>query len=204
MSMRPIVKGSTSQSVVIRIVDATDGSPEQAVEHNTSGLNLWYRREGGSVVAITPVALAAANSAYASGGIEHLDDGYYRIDLPDAAVVTGSNGVLVGGNCTGMVIIGCYVPLLDFNLYSAVLGADAITNTTFATSAVNEIRDAIKAMVIETEGNITLGGSQSIILALLAGRTNGGAFSTSNNGAVRASFTYTGNDRTGVTLTPSA
>lgn len=119
--MRPIFKGSTDQSVVIRILNSTDGTPEEAVEHDTSGLSLWYRREGGSVTAITPAALAAANSAHVDGGIEHLDDGYYRLDLPDPAVASaaGVNGVLVGGTVTGMVVVGCYVPLWDMNPYVA-------------------------------------------------------------------------------------
>lgn len=202
--MRPIIKGSTSQSVIIRILDATDGSPEQAVEHNTSGINLWYRREGGSLVAITPVALAAANSAYTSGGIEHIDDGYYRVDVPDAAFATGANGVLIGGNVTGMVVTGCYVPLLDFNLYSGSLGTDVIPAAAISTGAAQKIRDAVTDDIIETQGNITMQQAMCTILALLAGRTNGGQFSTPNNGAVRASFTYSGNDRTGVTLTFSS
>lgn len=111
--MRSILKDSTDQSVIVRIVDSGDGTPEQAVEHNTAGVSLWYRREGGVVVAITPAALAAADTAHTDGGIEHLDDGYYRLDLPDAAGATGANGVMIGGAFTGMVVIGCYVPLVD-------------------------------------------------------------------------------------------
>lgn len=130
--MRQIVKGSTDQSVVIRIVDATDGTPEEAVEHNSPGISLWYRREGGLVVAITPAALAAANSAHADGGIEHLDDGYYRIDLPDAAVASGADGVTVGGTVSGMVVIGCYVPLRD-----AVLDANVAQISGDSTAADN-------------------------------------------------------------------
>lgn len=117
MSMREIVKDSTSQSVVIRIIDSTDGTPETAVEHNTAGIDLWYRREGAIKQSITEVALAALNSAYASGGIEHIGDGYYRLDVPDAAFATGVNGVMVGGTVTDMIVIGCYVPLIDFDKY---------------------------------------------------------------------------------------
>jgi hypothetical protein len=117
--MRPIVKGSIDQSVVIRIVDAADGTPEQAVEHDTAGVALWYRREGATKTAITPAALAALNTAHADGGLEHIDDGYYRLDLPDAAVATGVNGVMVGGAFTDMIVIGTYVPLYDFDPYTA-------------------------------------------------------------------------------------
>lgn len=127
--MRQILKDSTDQSVTIRIVDATDGTPEQAVEHDTAGIALWYRREGGLKVAITPAALSALDEAHSDGGIEHIDDGYYRLDVADAAFATGSNGVLVGGAVTGMVVIACYAPLVDFNPQDAVrLGLTALPN----------------------------------------------------------------------------
>lgn len=201
---RPVVKGVTSRSVVIRIVDATDGSPETGVTNATSGLTLSYRREGGAVTSITPASLASANSAWTSGGIVHLFAGYYRVDPPDAAFATGADGVLIGGTCTGMVVIATYIPLIDFNLYSSTLGTDVIAAASVSTAAANKIRDAVSDDIIETQGNITRQQAESIILSLLAGRSNGGSFSTPNNGAVRAAFTYTGNDRTGVTLTPSA
>jgi hypothetical protein len=200
--MRQIIKASTDQSVIVRIVDASDGTPEQAVEHDTSGLSLWYRREGAALAAITPVALASASTAHTDGGIEHIDDGYYRIDLPDAAVATGANGVLVGGACTGMIVIGCYAPLIDFNIYSATLGTDVIAAASLSTAAANKIRDAITAAIVETQGNYTVAQALSLVLAGVFGRTNAGTFSTPNNGATRATVSYTGNDRTSVTLSP--
>ena len=124
MSMREIVKDSTSQSVVIRIIDSTTGLPETGVEYDTSGIDMWYRREGATKTSITEVALAALDSVWAAGGIEHMGDGYYRLDLPDAAVATGCNGVMVGGAVTDMIVIGCYVPLVDFDPYDSVPEVD--------------------------------------------------------------------------------
>lgn len=143
MMFRPIVKDSTDQSVVIRIVDAGDGTPEQSVEHDTTGASLWYRRDGAVVTAITPAALAAANSAHADGGLEHLDDGYYRLDLPDAAVATGVNGLQVGGAFDGMVVIGCYVPLYNLNPYDGVrAGLTALPNAAADAAGGLPISDA--------------------------------------------------------------
>jgi hypothetical protein len=127
--MRPIVKGSTDQSVVIRIVDSTDGTPENGVVFNTSGIDLWYRREGAASVDITEATLSALTDAHSDGGFLLINDGYYRLDLPDAAVATGANGVMIGGTVTGMVVIGCYVPLWDINPYDAVrAGMTALPN----------------------------------------------------------------------------
>lgn len=111
--MRRIYKGSTDQSVVIRIVDSTDGTPETGVEHNTAGIDLQYRREGAASTAITEVALAALTTAHTDGGIEHIGNGYYRLDVPDAAFATGADGVLIHGTVTGMIVQGVYVELID-------------------------------------------------------------------------------------------
>lgn len=116
--MRSILKGATSQSVIVRIVDSLDGTPETLVENTSPGIDFWYRREGGLRVPITEVAIgngsaAAVDDAWVSGGIIHVSDGYYRLDVPDAAFATGADGVLIGGAVTGMIVIGCYVPLLD-------------------------------------------------------------------------------------------
>ena len=127
--MRSVKKGAADQSVVIRIVDATDGTPETGVAYNTSGIDLWYRREGATKTSITEASLSALNDAHTDGGILHIGDGYYRLDLPDAAVASGANGVVVGGTVTGMIVIGCYVHLLDYDPQDAVrMGMSALPN----------------------------------------------------------------------------
>lgn len=108
---RPIAPAATDQSTIIRILDSTTFLPEEAVEHTTTGIALWYRREGATKTAITPAALAALDTAHSDGGIEHIDDGYYRLDLPDAAVAAGADGVAIGGTFTDMIVIGNYHPL---------------------------------------------------------------------------------------------
>jgi hypothetical protein len=103
--------GSTDVSVVIRIIDSTDGTPETGVVFNTSGIDLEYRREGAASTDITEATLAALTTAHTDGGFLHIGNGYYRLDLPDAACASGVAGVLVHGTVTGMVVIGCYIDL---------------------------------------------------------------------------------------------
>jgi len=128
--MRPVKKDSTDQSVVIRIIDDTAGTPENAVVWNTAGIDLWYRREGAVKVSITEATLAALDAAHSDGGFLFIGDGYYRLDLPDAAVATGADGVMVGGTVTGMIVIGCYVPLVDLDHYTALASQTIGTCTT--------------------------------------------------------------------------
>lgn len=85
---------------------------------------------------------------------------------------------------------------------STAIATDAITSTGLAASAANEVRDAVTAAVVESQGSRTLAEAIRIILAVVAGRSASGTFKTDDNVATRAAFTYSGNDRTGATLTP--
>jgi hypothetical protein len=130
MSLHDIVtKGSVDRSVTLRIIDSTDGTPETGVVFNTSGIDLWYRREGSALVSITEATLAALTTAHADGGFLHIANGEYRLDLPDAAFATGANHVDFGGTVTGMVVIGGRVRLVDYSLEDAVrMGLTALPN----------------------------------------------------------------------------
>jgi len=81
------------------------------------------------------------------------------------------------------------------------IAADAIGSSELAASAATEIRDAVYAKVVETNGSYTFDQAVSVMFSVLAGRTSSGTFKTPDNVATRAVFTYTGNDRTGVTIT---
>lgn len=155
--MRAIKKGATDQSVVIRIVDATDGTPETGVVYNTSGIDLWYRREGATKTSITEASLSALDDAHTDGGILHIGDGYYRVDTPDAAFASGANGVMIGGAVTGMIVIGCYVHLVDYDPQDAVrAGLTALPNA--AANATGGL------MTVKRGGTAQAGASSSITL----------------------------------------
>jgi len=134
-----VTKDSTDRSVTIRIMDSTTGLPETAVEHNTAGIDLWYRREGAAKVSITEAALAALTTAHTDGGIEHIADGEYRLDLPDAAFADGANYVDFGGTVTDMVVYGGRVRLVDVDLETSLATAANL-------ATVDTVVDGIKAV----------------------------------------------------------
>lgn len=113
--MRSIQHDSINQSIIIRFISDTTGLPVEDIQHDTAGLSLWYRRDGHNKVPLTPVSLAALNTAHVDGGILHIDDGYYRIDLPDAACANSAAGFIVGGTSTGAIGIAAYHSLVAFN-----------------------------------------------------------------------------------------
>ncbi len=172
--MRVVKKGTTDVSVVIRIVDSTDGTPETAVEHNTSGIDLFYRREGAAVTSITEAALAALTTAHTDGGIEHIGAGYYRLDLPDAACATGASGVMVGGTITGMVVIGCYIQLVDYDPFDAVrLGLTALPNIATGSAGglsaeLDDIQSRIPAALVSGRIDASVGAMASNVITAAA------------------------------------
>ena len=125
---RPIKKGTTDVTVYVKVIDDTDGTPETSVAYDTAGVDLWYMREGADHVAITEASVTAA-AAHSDGGFVHISDGICRLDLPDAACASGVNGVMVGGVFTDMIVIGCYIPLVDYDPYDTVrMGMTALPN----------------------------------------------------------------------------
>lgn len=163
-----IMKGSTDRSVTIRIIDATDGLPEEGVVSGvTVGIALWYRREGGAKVAISDTNLAALTTAHTDGGLKHVDDGYYRLDLPDAAYATGANHVQVGGTVTGMVVLGGRVKLIDANLENATsLGLSRIDAAISSRMATFTLPPNFALMSIDGEGKVVL--TDGMVTALVA------------------------------------
>jgi hypothetical protein len=147
MSVRRIKAGTTDVSIVIRIIDSTDGTPETGVVFNTSGIDLWYRREGAASVDITEATLSALTDAHTDGGFLHINDGWYRLDLPDAACASGVSGVQIGGTVTGMVVLAPYVELEVNNaadVYSR-LGAPAGASISADIAAIEAQTDDIGA-----------------------------------------------------------
>lgn len=143
--MYQIKAGTTDVSVVIRIIDATDGTPETGVVYNTSGIDLEYRREGAASVDITEADLTtpALTDSHEDGGFLHIGNGYYRLDLPDAACAAGVTGVLVHGTVTGMVVIGCYIQLVAYDPFDTVrLGLTALPNAAADAAGGLPISDA--------------------------------------------------------------
>ena len=184
-----VTKDSTDRSVVIKIIDAADGTPETGVEHDTSGIDLWYRREGAAKVSIAEAALAALTTAHTDGGIEHISDGDYRLDLPDAAYATGANYVDFGGTVTGMIVIGGRVRLVDFDLETATqsvgLVDDAITSAKYDESTAFPITAANGSQFTEAGGD----GDHLTAVALASGALDADALATDAVNEIRNAIT---------------
>ena len=139
---KQVKEGSTNVSIRLRIIDSSDGTPETGVTSATSGLDLWYQKEGAAKVSLTESDLSALTDAHSDGGILHISDGYYRVDVPDAAF-TGADSVIVGGTVTGMIVIGNEIQIVEYDPNDAVrLGLTALPNAAADAAGGLPISDA--------------------------------------------------------------
>lgn len=188
---RDILHDATDQSVIVRIVDATDGTPETGVTSATSGLSIEYQRgTDGALVAISPSDLSDIEDAHSDGGILHIRDGYYRIDVPDAAFASGAEQVQVYVSATGMIGVAAmhvlYTPDKTGYALSAT-GLDAIT--VFSTYT---IPTSLAKMFGALCGKVSGAGTGTVTIYA------GGSSST----AVIVASTDAAGNRTAVNLSP--
>jgi hypothetical protein len=133
--IKTVQAGATDQTVVIKIIDSTDGTPETAVAFNTSGIDLEYWRHGANSVTDITEVTQTVSGAHTDGGFVSLGNGYYRLDLPDAAVASGATAVEVMGTVTGMIVIGGTVQLSPpMNVVS--FGGTAVTGRDIGASVL--------------------------------------------------------------------
>jgi hypothetical protein len=193
-------KNATSKSIHLYIV-ATDGSPaglpKTGLAFNTAGLLIYYRRGAtGAATAITLATLANAQAAWSSGGFVQVDatnlPGVYRLDVPDAALATGVDTVLIGGTGTNIAIQPITVDLPTDDVYAAGI--------TLANIFGYELGAAYSDLTFEE--------AVKVFLAALASKSSGMGVGTPTfrNPADTANVIVATSDaagnRTAVTLTP--
>lgn len=184
--------GSSSVSLPITLRAASTGAGKTGVAFGSA--TAYYLRQGGSPVAISLSALGAINSAFSAGGWFEADSvnmpGVYRLDIPDAAWVTGADWVEIE------VFTGTDQPYVErFALTTdALITGDpyALLNTAFETAGAGVI------------GTLNLQGVMRLLISYLIGLANGGGTGQVNlrdqaNSKNRVSETVDGNgNRTAV------
>ena len=108
-----ILAGSTSVSLPVELRTAADSTATTGKAYTDVAASYW--RQGGVRVEITPDTLAAANSAWASGGFVKVDDtnmpGVYRFDVPDAAFAANADWVVITVVVASSFVENFYFPL---------------------------------------------------------------------------------------------
>lgn len=135
--MQPVTPSSTDVTVTFRVLDSTTFLPYEGLSSATPGLALWYRKGAtAALVGLTESTLAATTTAHTDGGLIHIDDGVYRLDLVDAAVPTAEHEVTTyGGTATGYVILGGAIVGKPVEVVSGSLVAASVTGAVGSVAA---------------------------------------------------------------------
>jgi hypothetical protein len=200
-----IVKSTEGKTVPIVLYPCDAGDIPANVTH--IGGVLQTGRDIGTSVLLS--SGTGAGQVTLSGGRVAADAVYWNgaaVAAPDTA---GHPKVTIkDGTGTGELDTNAgKVSIATGGIVAGSFASGAVDAAALAADAANEIRDAILAAVVETEGSYTVKQVQSILLSVLAGVTGtGGTVLKSPNGvATRVTATVNAsNERTAMTLTPSA
>lgn len=152
-----IKAGATDVSLPLELRSSTNST--EVTGKTYSDVTASYWRQGGTRTAITAATLASVDAAHSDGGFKEVDatnmPGVYRFDLPDAAVASGADWVVVS-----IKVSGAFVQHFMFSLSTDViatgdayarLGSNGAGLTTLPWNAAwdaevqSEVQDAIEA-----------------------------------------------------------
>jgi hypothetical protein len=156
--MQPVTPSSADVDVTFRVLDSTTFLPYESLSAATPGLALWYQKgAAGSVTAITEGDHTNLTDAHSDGKLKHIDDGWYRLSLPDAAVPTAEHEVTTfGGTATGYVILGGAIVGKPIEVVSGSLVAASVSGAVGSvTGAVGSVTGAVGSVTGNVGGNVT-------------------------------------------------
>lgn len=118
---------STDVTVELRGFTASTGMPYTAGVFNTSGITASYIRNRGASTAISLVTQTATGT-HTDGGFVHVAGGVYRLDLPDAAVQSGADDVIVQvSGVADVVFTAVRIDILGANPRAASADSNIVT-----------------------------------------------------------------------------
>lgn len=176
MGNKVVALNQTNVSVRMRILADSTGVPNTGVNNATTGFDIWYQR-GENTAAVSGGAstadLAAITTAHTDWNFIHILDGWYRVDLPDAAFAEGVGSVICGIGADSFTGISVTVDIEPLYKYSGVASAVTTTTTTFPSGTTPLTGDII--MVLEGQGEP---GNQVMVTSASGDIANHGPFET--------------------------
>ncbi len=146
--------GATDQTIYVRLRDSTTGLAQTGLVFNSAGAVCRYTRVRGAATSIGLVTLASATAAHSGGGFVEVDGanakGLYRLDLPDAAVASGVDFVIISIEFDGIIEESSLVNLTGVaDAVWDALAADHTTGGTFG-AVVGQVADTIWDEIMES------------------------------------------------------
>jgi hypothetical protein len=167
-----IKEGASDQSITVRFLDTTSGLPATTVTGGTAGIEMWYRRDAATSTLISAIDISDLTTSHTDGGIIHINAGYYRFDVPDAAWAAGVNKVMVAGSATGFMVVGQDIQLAGYNprelttvKVDKLNAIDGLATSAVVTMAAirNEIDDGLSVINLHQIDSVPLSAIRSEI-----------------------------------------
>lgn len=140
-------KNATSKSIYLMIrskASSPVGMGLTGLVFNTAGFKVYYARRTAAAVAISMVT-QTVTGAWTSGGFVEVDatnaPGLYRLDLPNAVLATGVDGVVVTWTGSNTIEDGLRIALTDYDPVAAGPTATDIRDSVY-TSTQPELTSA--------------------------------------------------------------
>ena len=160
-----IAKGATSQIIPVSIYDSSSTTTKLAgLAFNTGSLTAYYNRMSASGSAVAITLATATKGTWATGGFVAVDGtnmpGDYELHIPDAALATGVDRVIVQlKGAANMVPCNVAIELTATNRQDAVRGGMTALPNANANAAGGLPVSAGGALALDTLlGKITGGG----------------------------------------------
>lgn len=189
MAKLSILAGATSQTINIFIQDSssTTGQGLAGLVFNTSGLVAYYALPKAASVQITLATLAAVTTAYSSGGFKEIDatnmKGWYRLDLPDAAIASGRFVSVHLSGATNMAPCPVEIELTAWNNQDAVRGGMTALPNANAAAANGLPVLGTNATLISFTAGMVISNAGGDALQLTSSGSNGNGLAAAGNGS---------------------
>jgi hypothetical protein len=185
---------STSQTINVFIQDSssTTGAGLPGLVFNSAGLIAYYALPRAAAVAITLATLAAVTSAFSSGGFKEIDathmPGWYRLDLPNAALASGRFVSIHLQGATNMAPLPIEIELTGWDNQDAVHGGlSALPNVASGSAGAIPTTGTGSNQISVTSGNVALSaGTQTSIADTLLNRDMGSVSDTTARSPLNA------------------
>lgn len=150
--MYEIKKGSTDVTIYLRLRDSATGLAKTGLAYNSAGAACYYTRPLAAAVAIT-LATQTVTGAHSDGGFVEVDaanaKGLYRLDLPDAALASGVDSVVVSIEFDGIIEESILILLVDNKVKDVY---DKVAHATYGLDKLVRSATPANALQIEADG----------------------------------------------------
>ena len=146
-----IVAGDTNKTIYLRLRDSTTGLAKTGLVFNSAGAVCSYTLPLAARAAIT-LATQTVTGAHSDGGFVEVDatncKGLYRLDLPDAAIASGSYTV-ISIEFDGIIEESLLIPLvyspISGDAYSrlVVVESSIDSDQTSRTTAISDVKSQL-------------------------------------------------------------